>query len=116
MLAIEQAPSFATLPVNTTPPVLRCSAGEFLLPWRIHTAQGTALGFASLVPPRRKPAPRWVLGALAIVLVTLIGLSWWLDARQYESTDDAKIDGHSDVVSSRITGAVLYVNPPVENN
>jgi len=116
MLAIEQAPSFATLPINTTPPVLGCSAGEFLLPWRIHTAQGTALGFASLVPPRRKPAPRWVLGALAIVLVTVIGLSWWLDARRYESTDDAQIDGHSDVVSSRITGTVLYVNPPVENN
>ena len=44
------------------------------------------------------------------------GFSWWLHARHFESTDDAQIDGHIDVVSSRISGTVLYVNPRVENN
>jgi membrane fusion protein (multidrug efflux system) len=70
----------------------------------------------SLVPPQRKPVPRWALAALAVILVAIIGLSWWLYARRYESTDDAQIDGHFNVVSSRITGTVLYLNPRIENN
>ncbi|HWC19264.1 MAG TPA: HlyD family secretion protein, partial [Terriglobales bacterium] len=42
--------------------------------------------------------------------------TWWAHARRFESTDDAQIDGHINVVSSRISGTVLYVNPRVENN
>ena len=67
-------------------------------------------------PPKRKTVPRWALGALAIVLVTIMGVSWGLYARRFESTDDAQIDGHFNVVSSRISGTVLYVDPRVENN
>jgi membrane fusion protein, multidrug efflux system len=50
------------------------------------------------------------------VFAATAGFSWWLHARHFESTDDAQIDGHIDVVSSRISGTVLYVNPRVENN
>jgi membrane fusion protein (multidrug efflux system) len=48
-------------------------------------------------------------------MVTVL-LSWWLYAQRFESTDDAQIDGHLDVVSARITGTVVYINPKVEDN
>ena len=66
--------------------------------------------------PRRKPLPRWVFAGLGLVFAAVAGFSWWLHARHFESTDDAQIDGHINVVSSRISGTVLYVNPRVENN
>src|SRR5262249_58278570 len=50
------------------------------------------------------------------MLAAITASSWWLHARQFESTDDAQIDGHINVVSSRISDTVLYVNPRVENN
>jgi len=66
--------------------------------------------------PRRKPLPRWVFAGLGLVFAAVAGFSWWLHARHFESTDDAQIDGHVNVVSSRISGTVLYVNPQAENN
>ena len=65
---------------------------------------------------KRKAVPRWAFAALAVVLTAIAASSWWLHARRFESTDDAQIDGHINVVSSRISGTVLYVNPRVENN
>ncbi len=64
--------------------------------------------------PRRK-ASRWILllaGSLAVAGVT----SWWLYSRNYESTDDAEIEGHIDLVSARVSGTVTYINPQAENN
>jgi len=64
--------------------------------------------------PSRKRS-RWVLllaGTLAVAAAT----SWWLNSRNYESTDDAQIEGHLDLVSPRISGTVSYINPRVENN
>jgi membrane fusion protein (multidrug efflux system) len=46
----------------------------------------------------------------------MAGLSWWLHARQFETTDDAQVDGHFAQLSVRVTGTVLYVNPLVEND
>jgi len=66
--------------------------------------------------PKRKPLPRWAYASAALVIVTMSAVSWWLHARHFETTDDAQIDGHINVVSSRISGTVLYVNPRVENN
>src|SRR6266581_1629987 len=66
--------------------------------------------------PKRKPLPRRTLALLATALTAVAGISWWLHARHFESTDDAQIDGHINVVSSRISGTVLYVNPQAENN
>ena len=66
--------------------------------------------------PRRKPLPRWVFVGLGLAFAAMAGFSWWLQARHFESTDDAQIDGHINVVSSRVSGTVLYVNPQVENN
>ncbi len=66
--------------------------------------------------PKRKPLPRRTLALLAAALAAVAGISWWLHARHFESTDDAQIDGHINVVSSRISGTVRYLNPQVENN
>src|SRR6201993_4366662 len=66
--------------------------------------------------PKRKPVPRRTLFLLAAALAAVAGISWWVHARHFESTDDAQIDGHINVVSSRISGTVRYLNPQVENN
>ena len=66
--------------------------------------------------PKRKPFPRWAYASIAVALVAVGASSWWLHARHFETTDDAQIDGHINVVSSRISGTVLYLNPQVENN
>src|ERR1700744_4684512 len=65
--------------------------------------------------PKKRGLFRWV--ALLAVIAAVTGIvMWWLDARHYESTDDAQVDGHLDSVSARISGVVTYINPKVENN
>jgi membrane fusion protein (multidrug efflux system) len=64
--------------------------------------------------PSRKRS-RLVL-LFAAVLAVAAATSWWLNSRNYESTDDAQIEGHLDLVSPRISGTVSYINPRVENN
>jgi membrane fusion protein (multidrug efflux system) len=66
--------------------------------------------------PKRKPVPRWAYASIPVALVVLSASLWWLHARHFETTDDAQVDGHINVVSSRITGTVAYVNPRVVNN
>src|SRR5262245_2163744 len=66
--------------------------------------------------PKWKTYPRWVYTSLGLAFVIVLAVSWWLHARHFETTDDARIDGHINVISSRISGTVLYVNPRVENN
>jgi membrane fusion protein, multidrug efflux system len=67
----------------------------------------------SKVPSRR--ISRWVLLTVVAIAVAATSL-WWLRSQNYESTDDAQIEGHLDLVSARISGTVTYVNPRVENN
>jgi membrane fusion protein (multidrug efflux system) len=58
---------------------------------------------------------RWIL--LFVLTMALTGAAfWWLHSRNYESTDDAQVDGHLDLVSTRVSGTVTYINPQVENN
>jgi len=49
-------------------------------------------------------------------VAVVAGLGWWIYAQQFETTDDAQIDGHLDAISARISGTVIYINPKVENN
>jgi membrane fusion protein, multidrug efflux system len=64
---------------------------------------------------RRPKLSRWILlfFVLAAAAATFV---WWIHSRNYESTDDAQIEGHMDLVSARISGTVRYINPLVENN
>jgi membrane fusion protein, multidrug efflux system len=64
--------------------------------------------------PSRK-LPRWILVLVSAIAVAG-ALLWWFNSQNYESTDDAQIEGHLDLVSARISGTVTYINPRVENN
>jgi membrane fusion protein (multidrug efflux system) len=61
----------------------------------------------------RHPA---VAFAVLFVLIAAVagGLIWWLNARHYESTDDAFIDARTVAISSQINGAIVDV--PVTDN
>jgi membrane fusion protein, multidrug efflux system len=52
-----------------------------------------------------------LLGFLALVVLAAIGggVAWWLEARQWESTDDAFIDVHMVEVAPQVPGRVLRV-------
>jgi membrane fusion protein, multidrug efflux system len=64
--------------------------------------------------PKRKLS-RWIL--FIVLAAAVIGVSlWWVYSQNYESTDDAQVEGHLDLVSARISGTVTYINPRVENN
>ncbi len=45
-----------------------------------------------------------------IILLGFVGWYFWSAASQYESTDDAQIDGHINAISSRISGYVAKVH------
>jgi len=50
----------------------------------------------------------FILIALAVLAGLIVGGTlYWLDARQYESTDDAFVDGHMSQVASQVAGRVL---------
>ncbi len=69
-----------------------------------------------LVKTERKHVPRWLVVVPTLVLALAAATEWWLYARQFESTDDAQIEGHLNPISARISGNVSYINPAVENN
>src|SRR5690349_136146 len=63
--------------------------------------------------------PKWLArGGAGSVLASAVaaGITFWLDARHYETTDDAQVDGHFAALSTRIEGTVLWVNPKAEND
>src|SRR2546427_12086785 len=52
--------------------------------------------------PRGKRS-RWIL--LFVFALAVAGAAlWWVDSQNRESTDDAQIEGHLDLVSARISG------------
>ena len=80
------------------------------------TAQPQAVGkqdssnkAGNINAPRGKRT-RWIL-LFVFALAVAAATAWWLNARNYESTDDAEIEGHLDLVSPRISGTVSYINP-----
>lgn len=58
-------------------------------------------------PPRRRFNP--VAVGVVIVLLLVIGVGWYLYARQYESTDDAQVDGHLNPIAARVDGTIKAV-------
>src|SRR5277367_6511726 len=77
---------------------------------------GAANNQDTRVPPRTKRSfARWII-LLAVMLIAAGSTLWWLHTQGYESTDDAQIEGHLDLVSARISGTVIAIHPKVENN
>ncbi len=57
----------------------------------------------------RKKKILWIVVPIVVVVILVGGVLWYLNARTYESTDDAQIDGHVNAVSARVSGHVLEV-------
>lgn len=68
------------------------------------------------LPRRQFWSAKQIILPVALLVAAAIGVSWWLYARQFETTDDAQVDGHFAQLSTRVSGTVLYVNPLVEND
>jgi membrane fusion protein (multidrug efflux system) len=66
---------------------------------------------AATADPPPKKGKGAVFGVLALLLIALIVgcVLYWLDARHYESTDDAFIDGHVSQVAPQIAGRVTAI-------
>jgi membrane fusion protein (multidrug efflux system) len=79
-------------------------------------ANGPELVEQTKVPPRSFWSLKRIILAAAILIAALGGFSWWIYVRQFETTDDAQVDGHFAQLSPRVSGTVLYVNPLVEND
>ncbi len=58
---------------------------------------------------RRRP---WLIAVLAIVAIAIVigGVIWWLNARQYVSTDDAFIDTRPVQISPQVNGEIVDVS------
>jgi membrane fusion protein (multidrug efflux system) len=58
----------------------------------------------------------FIVGGLAVLVICIaIGaVTWWLQVRQYETTDDAFIDARTVSISSQVSGAIVDV--PVTDN
>ena len=68
---------------------------------------------------KRKPDSLWLrikshriataLIALILIAAIIAAILWWLNARHYENTDDAFIDGRPSAVSALVAGAITDV-------
>src|ERR1700681_4566843 len=63
-------------------------------------------------PPRdpKKSKKMRLLIIAGVVVAGVILLVWWLNARKFEDTDDAQIDGNIISVSPRVPGTVVAVH------
>ncbi len=51
-----------------------------------------------------------IAGLVLIVIGVIAGVAWYLQARHFESTDDAFIDGRPVLVSPQVTGSIVSVD------
>lgn len=58
---------------------------------------------------KEKKTARIVIAGLAILFAVGSATGWALYSQRFESTDDAEVDGHLNVVSSRISGTTVAV-------
>ncbi len=61
------------------------------------------------VPARRSRRLKRAIVIVVVLVVIAAGVLWWLHSRQFESTDDAEVDGHISGIAARISGTVTGV-------
>ena len=60
-------------------------------------------------PPKKKNRLPLIIGAAVLLIAAVVGTIYWLYARQYESTDDAFIDGDVVQISPKVAAYVAKV-------
>jgi membrane fusion protein (multidrug efflux system) len=71
-------------------------------------------GAAAPPPAKRGRARAFAIFFVVLALVAIGATFYWLHTRQFETTDDAEVDGHLNSIGSRIAGTVTRVY--VEDN
>jgi membrane fusion protein, multidrug efflux system len=73
------------------------------------------------LPEGKTPAPvnrgrgrAFTIFFLVLLIAAGVGIYFWLQSRQYESTDDAEVEAHLNSISSRVDGSITKVY--VDNN
>jgi membrane fusion protein, multidrug efflux system len=69
----------------------------------------SALESDRILPPRNRKVARYLVAAVVVLVLGVVGYFVWKYMNGYETTDDAQIDGHVNAVSGRITGNVIDV-------
>ena len=59
-------------------------------------------------PSAKHPRRKFIILGVVVIFAG-VALVWWLNARHYEDTDDAQVDGHISGVAARIAGTVTGV-------
>jgi membrane fusion protein (multidrug efflux system) len=76
-----------------------------------------------LVPPvgDKKPEPvtrgrgrAFTIFFVVLLIAAGVGIYFWLQSREFESTDDAEVEAHLNSISSRVDGSITHVY--VDNN
>jgi membrane fusion protein (multidrug efflux system) len=61
------------------------------------------------VTATRGRAKAFAIFFVVLAIAAVAGTFYWLHARQFETTDDAEVDGHLNPISSRVEGTVARV-------
>src|ERR1700684_1001434 len=77
---------------------------------------------APLSPPlAEKPQPTtkgrgraFTIFFVVLLIAAGVGIYFWLQSREFESTDDAQVEAHLNSISSRVDGSITHVY--VDNN
>ncbi|HEX5183701.1 MAG TPA: HlyD family secretion protein [Allosphingosinicella sp.] len=62
-------------------------------------------------PPLYKRPLFWIVLIIVVATVAVGALLWWLNARHYESTDDAFVDAHIVRLTPQVSGQLVWVAP-----
>jgi membrane fusion protein, multidrug efflux system len=65
-------------------------------------------------PVTRGRGRAFVIFFLLLLIAASVGIYFWLQSRQFESTDDAEVEAHLNSISSRVDGSITRVS--VDNN
>jgi membrane fusion protein, multidrug efflux system len=116
LLEENQKPAESERPLGEGP--VRHARSEQNPPAEQRQAQDDKSAAAKAAPSKRGALRRHPLIAALIALIVVAagaaGVRWWLNARQYESTDDAYIDARTVPISAQIAGKIVAV--PVTDN
>ena len=51
----------------------------------------------------------FVIFFIVLAVLAIGGTLYWMHVRQFESTDDAEVDGHLNTISPRVEGTIIKV-------